>query len=86
MPHVGFKWPDFYFGIPEEERGERIQGTSDTCIIDNEDYFIRGLIEIPVLDHDKNFGIGAWVSQKRENFEIYLQNFDHSSRPTDAAL
>ena len=76
VPDIGFKWPDPYFGIPEAEREARIQGTADTCVIDAEDFFIRGVILIPVHDHDTDFGLGVWVSQKRENFEAYLEDFD----------
>ena len=76
LPDIGFKWPDPYFGVPEAERDSRIRGTVDTCVIDDEDYFIRGVILIPVHEEDGAFGIGVWVSQKRENFEQYLANFD----------
>lgn len=76
LPYIGIDKPDHWWDVPEEERDQRIELTSDTCIIDNEDFFIRGIIEIPVLDYPNNFGFGAWVSQKRENFFTYLDNFD----------
>jgi hypothetical protein len=50
--------------------------TSDTCIIDREHHFIRGVIEIPVHDFAQRFGFGVWVSQKRENFLTYVRNPD----------
>jgi hypothetical protein len=78
LPHVGMDKPDHYWDVPEEERDERINFTSDTCIIDNEDYFIRGVIEIHVHGSPENFGFGVWVSQKKENFYTYLENFDTS--------
>ena len=75
LQDIGFKWPDPYFGIPESERDTRISSTTDVCVIDNEDYFIRGVILIPVLDQPEDFGLGVWVSQKRENFDTYLADF-----------
>jgi hypothetical protein len=49
---------------------------TDLCIIENRDYFIRGVIEIPIIKTKERFGWGVWISQKKENFEIYQSNFD----------
>ena len=76
LPDYGFKFPDYYFGVPEEERGSRIKCDSDLCAIDNEDFFIRGVILIPVHDQELDFGIGAWISQKKDNFETYRKNYE----------
>jgi hypothetical protein len=73
IPDLGADRPDMWWGIPEAERDDRIVLTSDTCVIDEKDYFIRGVIEIPVHDAPHPFGIGVWVSQKRENFVAYLR-------------
>jgi hypothetical protein len=74
LPDLGSDRPDMWWGIPEDERAERIVLTSDTCVIDDEEFFIRGVIEIPVHDAPQPFGIGVWVSQKRENFLTYLRS------------
>lgn len=76
LPDVAMDKPDMWWDVPEDERDRRITSTTDTCIIDNEDFFIRGVIEIPIHDFPRGFGFGVWVSQKRENFETYVQNFD----------
>ena len=31
---------------------------------------------MPIKDSTEQFGIGVWVSQKQENFQSYLDNFD----------
>lgn len=76
LPDIGYKWPDTYFGIPEDEREARIVGNSDTCAVDDEHFFIRGVLLIPVHGQDEQFGLGLWISQSRENFESYLENND----------
>jgi len=43
------------------------------------DFFVRGVIEIPVHDYEHEFGWGVWVSHKKKNFETYRQNFDRPS-------
>ena len=78
LPHLGFRWPDPYFAVPEVERDTRVVGTTDTCVIDDEAFYIRGVILIPIIDAQDSFGIGAWVSQKRANYQTYLENFESS--------
>ena len=72
LPDIGSDRPDYYWSVAEEFRAEKITLTEDICIID-EDYFIRGVIEIPIIDGAERFGFGVWVSQKKENFEKYLE-------------
>jgi hypothetical protein len=74
LPDIGDDKPYYWYTIPEEERSSRAELTEDTCIIDGEDYFIRGVIHIPVHDYHRDFGFGVWVSQKKENFYAYLSN------------
>ncbi len=76
IPHLGIDKPDPWWDVAEEERTARIELTSDTCIIDGEHFFIRGVIEIPVDESPEAFGFGVWVSQKRENFFEYIKNSD----------
>jgi hypothetical protein len=53
--------------------------TEDLCIIKGRDFFIRGVIQIPVHEYQDAFGWGVWVSQKKENFETYRAHFDSSN-------
>ena len=79
LPELGFEWPDHYVDVPENERDTRINRNSNICTIDNEMFFIRGVLRIPLTDIDKDFGIGVWVSQKEQNFETYIDNFNSST-------
>jgi hypothetical protein len=49
-----------------KKRGEL---TSDRCVIDDEYFFIRGLVEVPVIDSDGPFAWGVWVSLSKANFQ-----------------
>lgn len=42
--------------------------SSDQCIIEGRHYFLKGLIEIPVIDGKGTFSWGVWVSLSRDNF------------------
>ncbi len=74
LPEIGAERPDQWFGIPPHERARRVRWNPDTCVIDDTDFFIRGVIRIPLKDQDQDWGLGVWVSQKRENFQTYLDN------------
>ncbi len=76
LPDFGVDRPDIWWQIPEKERSKRIHLDADACVLDGEHFFIRGVIEIPILEHDDRFGFGVWISQKKENFQSYLANFD----------
>lgn len=76
LPHIGADFPDPYFDVPEDERERRVFITTDLCSIDDEEFFIRGVIEIHVHGEEHPFGFGVWISQKKENFETYRDNFN----------
>ena len=77
LPDLGAHAPDPYLDVPEAERAERTTFTLDRCTVrddDGEHYFIRGVILIPVHGQDEPFGLGAWISQSKANFERYAGN------------
>lgn len=80
MPGFGAATPLYYHYIPEDERDARCQLTADTCIVDGEEFFVRGCIEIPVSDADEPFVWGVWVSLSRPNFEEFVRLLDEDRR------
>jgi hypothetical protein len=74
LPHIGFREP--YHWSKEFEKDPHSMLTEDLCVIQNRDFFVHGVIEIPVHDSLDAFGWGVWVSHKKENFETYRDNFD----------
>jgi hypothetical protein len=79
LPDIGADYPDHWFDIPEAERERRVLWNSDTCVVDGEAFYIRGVIDIPVHGQAEPFGWGVWVSQKKENFETYLANYESAT-------
>lgn len=78
LPDLGFNVPDPWFNVPEDERANRIKLDADLCVIDDQEFYIRGVVQIPILDCEQTLGIGVWVSQKEENFRTYIDNYDSS--------
>ena len=76
LPHIAFDRPHYAWGVPEAERAARVLLTPDHCVIDGQDFFIRGVLELPLVDAAGSLGYGVWVSQKRENYERYCAEPD----------
>lgn len=60
--------PDAWLDIPERERGERTELSSDQCVIDGEHFFLRGRIEIPIHGSDEPFAWLIWTTLSETNF------------------
>ncbi|MFJ5231016.1 DUF2199 domain-containing protein [Kitasatospora sp. NPDC088391] len=54
--------------------------SSDQCIIKGQHFFVKGLIEIPVLGSAEVFSWGVWVSLSRDNFGRALERWETPGR------
>lgn len=51
--------------------------TEDFCILDGEHFFIRCVLQLPIVGRpDTFFGYGAWATLSSTNFDLYLETFD----------
>ena len=73
---IAQQYPHDYFSIPPQEREQRIQVTSDLCVIDNNRFFIRGYLPIPVFVDKQEFGWGLWVEVEPSSFDQYLELYN----------
>jgi hypothetical protein len=76
IPSFGWDAPPHYYDIPENERAERCELTSDTCVINNEWFFVCGCLELPILGADLPFVWGVWLSLSEKNFLRYLELYE----------
>jgi hypothetical protein len=65
----GFKAPIYWDQTPEVERAKRGFLNSDFCEIDHRDFFVRGVIAIPILDRKEQFMWGVWVTLSKPPFD-----------------
>lgn len=70
---IAFDAPIYWNQIPEAERDKRGQLTPDFCSIDERDFFVRGLIPIPILESDQVFMWGVWTSLSLKNYSRFVQ-------------
>lgn len=79
----GAEGPVYYLGMTEQERGDRCEHSTDLCVIDEQHYFIRGHLEIPIVDGDKVFIWGVWCSLSEESFKQTILRWDALGREQD---
>lgn len=60
--------PDLWAALPHANYEERGELGTDQCVIDDEHWFIRGRVEIPVLDGGELFAWLTWVEVSEDNF------------------
>ncbi|GAB4394873.1 MAG: DUF2199 domain-containing protein [Kiloniellaceae bacterium] len=80
MPTFGAKRPLAFYEIPEDEREARCQSSNDDCVIDEEWFFVRGCIDIPVHGTDDDFSWGVWVSLSEDNYLTWRDYFGKDQR------
>jgi hypothetical protein len=68
----GFDAPDHWVAIPEAERNQYGKIDSDVCFIDD-DIFVRGVVEIPIIGLNDHFRWGAWTSVSPDSFKRILE-------------
>lgn len=79
----GFDQPTIFLTIPEEERDTRCDLTSDLCVVDEQHFFIRGCLEIPVIDGNGPFIWGVWTSLSQANFKRVIELWETEGRETE---
>ncbi|MGW7080034.1 DUF2199 domain-containing protein [Streptomyces sp. NPDC054866] len=57
--------------------------SSDQCVIQAQHYFVKGLIEIPVIGSDDVFSWAVWVSLSRDNFSRAADLWDSPEREAE---
>jgi hypothetical protein len=72
--------PDSYAWLKEPERERRARLSSDQCIIDDEAYFLRGLIEIPIIGFQDKFLWGVWARIWKKDFDEIGEHWEIAGR------
>ncbi len=80
VPGFGWDFPVSYLAVPESERPERCVLTTDTCVVDEEHFFVRGCLEIPVHGESDPFIWNVWASLSPTSYQQFLSVFSESDR------
>jgi hypothetical protein len=71
LPDLCFALPDAIFELDLEQRQARALISSDLCVLDDERYFIRCVLEVGLTDHTEVFAYGLWAEVAARDFNRY---------------
>src|SRR5258708_11551929 len=54
--------------------------SEDFCVLEDEHFFVRGVLLIPIIGTGTSLGYGVWSTLSRANFQIYLEQDRKSTR------
>jgi hypothetical protein len=72
---------------PEPNAALRMDGdflSDDLCVIGGEHFFVRGVLDIPLIGSEHSFGFGSWSTLSRANFELYVDSLNGAVLDPDA--
>lgn len=55
--------------VPENEYDGRVVENADQCIVDGKHFFVRGYIELPIIDMGEVFIWSVWVSLSEQSYD-----------------
>lgn len=78
-PSIGYRMPDQYASLSDEQKAAMGKLSSDFCTITHEagtDHFIRAVLEVPIHGVEEPFLWGVWVSLSEKSFARYVASYD----------
>ncbi len=76
----GSDYPECYYSVPPDERERRIIIKESLFILDEQHFFHRGRILIPITDHNENLIFNVWTSISAENFDKRMNLWEDPAR------
>lgn len=80
LPAWHFATPIQVLGIPPEERRARVELTQDDCVIDGKEFYLKGLLHVPVHGSDEPLTWGVWLSVSHESYSQFSELFGDTGR------
>jgi hypothetical protein len=75
-PSLAFAVPGYLSEIPQAEHKARVHSTEDLCAVDDEHFFARVSLEIPIIGASEAFLWGIWVTLSRRSFDDYTERLN----------
>lgn len=73
-------YPDPYANMSHDQRDIRAVIGSDQCIIDGEQFYIRGCLELPIIGTEDIFLWGVWAKLNGEPFDEISAHWETEGR------
>ena len=80
--------PDDIHRLDTEERARRCWLAEDFAVLDDERFFVRGLLELPVPELESRFAYGTWCELAMPDFQELMRHWrdDDQFPPVDCVV
>jgi hypothetical protein len=68
---------------PEAEFDDRVELTADQCVVDEQHFFVRGHVELPIIDSTDTFAWSVWCSLSEKSFRHMTARWEDPERDGD---
>ena len=78
-----FDLPVVVAALSETEREQRVDMSSDQCILDREHFFILGNLDVPIQDSDEFLRWSVWSTLSKKNFDRASEQWEAPGRESE---
>lgn len=71
LPALAYRLPDAIHALPDSEQLKRADLSSDLCTLDGNRFFIRSVLQLPIIDMPEMFDFGPWIETTVSDFARY---------------
>ena len=75
--------PDLVIAIAERDRSRRVLLDSDLCVVDKDQFFIRGCLDLPIAETRGIFRWLVWVALSEQDFNRAVDLWDTPERESE---
>src|SRR5262245_47992477 len=69
--------------VPDQEFEQRVELNSDQCVVDDQHFFIRGHVEIPIHEYPEHLAFSVWSSLSERSFLHMCERWKAPDRSSD---
>jgi len=80
LPAWHFEAPAHVLAAPPPARQSRVALTEDDCVIDDREFYLKGLLELPIHGTAERFVWGIWLSVSAESHARFAVLFEDPKR------
>jgi hypothetical protein len=81
-----FRRPDVVANLDQPERESRVRENRNFCVLDEERFFVRVLLPLPVHGREDEYNIGLWAEVDRRSFDRVYELWEEPDRASEPAM
>jgi hypothetical protein len=78
--NMGFSVPDVVSKLKPWEKEERCKTSEDWCIFDDQFFYVRGCLEVPIIGTNSVFSWGVWTTLGVDDFDATMELWNDPAR------